>query len=62
MAMYFIEVQLQEEKKLNLVKFVVEGSVRETVAQVQKHPLIPKDITVRGFVIDSTTGELATVV
>jgi len=39
-----------------------EGSVRETVAQVQKHPLIPKDITVRGFVIDSTTGELATVV
>ena len=33
-----------------------EGSVRETVAQVQKHPLIPKDITVRGFVIDSTTG------
>lgn len=40
----------------------LEGSVRETVAQVQKHPLIPKDITVRGFVIDSTTGELATVV
>lgn len=39
-----------------------EGSVRETVTQVQKHPLIPKDITVRGFVIDSTTGELATVV
>ena len=39
-----------------------EGSVRETVAQVQKHPLIPKDITVRGFVIDSTTGELTTVV
>ena len=39
-----------------------EGSVRETVTQVQKHPLIPKDITVRGFVIDSTTGELSTVV
>ena len=40
----------------------LRGFVRETVTQVQKHPLIPKDITVRGFVIDSTTGELATVV
>ena len=39
-----------------------EGSVRETVAQVQKHPLIPKDVTVRGFVIDSTTGKLDSIV
>lgn len=39
-----------------------ERSVRETVEQVKKHPLIPADVTVRGFVIDSTTGELTTVV
>lgn len=39
-----------------------EQSVRETVEQVKKHPLIPSDVAVRGFVIDSTTGELATVV
>ena len=25
---------------------------------IQTHPLIPKDITVRGFIIDSVTGEL----
>jgi carbonic anhydrase len=38
-----------------------ERSVSETVEQVKKHPLIPSDITVRGFVIDSTTGELTAV-
>lgn len=38
-----------------------EGSVHETVEQIRNHPLIPKDITVRGFVIDSTTGELTPV-
>ena len=39
-----------------------ERSVRETVEQVKRHPLIPSDVIVRGFVIDSTTGELTTVV
>ena len=39
-----------------------ESSVRETVSQVRNHPLIPLDITVSGFVIDSTTGELTPVV
>ena len=39
-----------------------EISVRETVEQVKRHPLIPADVLVRGFVIDSTTGELTTVV
>ncbi len=38
-----------------------EGSVRETVHQIQTHPLLPHDITVRGFVIDSTTGKLTAV-
>ena len=35
-----------------------EGSVRKTVATVVNHPLMPKDIVVRGFIIDSVTGEL----
>ena len=38
-----------------------EKSVRETVATIVHHPLMPKDVTVRGFVIDSVTGELAEV-
>ena len=35
-----------------------EGSVRKTVAAVKGHPLVPDDVIVRGFVIDSVTGEL----
>ena len=35
-----------------------ETSVRKTVKNIQTHPLIPKDVTVRGFIIDSVTGEL----
>lgn len=35
-----------------------EASVRKTVAAIVNHPLIPRDITVRGFIIDSVTGEL----
>lgn len=35
-----------------------EASVRKTVAAIVNHPLVPKDIVVRGFIIDSTTGEL----
>ena len=35
-----------------------EVSVRETVSAVRTHPLMPKDVTVRGFVIDSVTGAL----
>lgn len=38
-----------------------ESSVRETVGQIYRHPLIPSDITVRGFVINSVTGELTSV-
>ncbi len=33
-------------------------SVRRTVATIKTHPLIPGDIVVRGFIIDSTTGRL----
>ncbi len=38
-----------------------EISVRETAGQIRRHPLIPSDIIVRGFVIDSVTGELTEV-
>ena len=33
-------------------------SVRRTVATIKTHPLVPRDVTVRGFIIDSTTGAL----
>ena len=38
-----------------------ERSVRETVAAIVNHPLVPKDVTVRGFIIDSATGALTEV-
>lgn len=36
----------------------VDTSVRETVDLLRNHPLIPDDIQVGGFVIDTVTGEL----
>ncbi len=38
-----------------------ERSVRDTVETIVRHPLIPSDVTVRGFIIDSVTGELTEV-
>lgn len=38
-----------------------EKSVRTTVASIVNHPLIPSDVVVRGFIIDSTTGKLTEV-
>ena len=38
-----------------------EKSVRKTVESIVNHPLIPSDITVRGFIIDSATGALTEV-
>ena len=35
-----------------------EAAVVETVDLVRNHPLVPSDITVRGFIIDSVTGLL----
>lgn len=35
-----------------------EESVRETVETIRTHPLIPPDVVVRGFIIDSETGLL----
>ena len=38
-----------------------EASVSRTVSAVRTHPLMPDDVTVRGFVIDSVTGALTEV-
>lgn len=38
-----------------------EEAVRKSVEIVAKHPLMPKDIIVRGFIIDSYTGKLSEV-
>ena len=34
------------------------ASVRKTVDAIKTHPLMPQDIVVRGFIIDSVTGAL----
>ncbi|MCM1483848.1 MAG: carbonic anhydrase [Muribaculaceae bacterium] len=36
-----------------------EAAVMETVDLVRNHPLVPKDVTVGGFIIDSVTGLLS---
>lgn len=36
-----------------------EAAVHETVDLVRNHPLVPHDVTVRGFIIDSVTGALS---
>ena len=38
-----------------------EASVRNTVDIIKNHPLVPGDVVVRGFIIDSTTGALTKV-
>lgn len=35
-----------------------EDSVKHAVDMLQNHPLMPKDITIRGFLMDSVTGAL----
>ena len=37
-------------------------SVRKTVETIKTHPLMPRDIIVRGFIIDSVTGALEEIV
>ena len=37
-------------------------SVRKTVETIKTHPLVPKDIVVRGFIINSETGELEEII
>ncbi len=35
-----------------------EESVKKTVVTVRNHPLMPRDVITRGFIIDSVTGKL----
>lgn len=39
----------------------VEQPVEDTVYALQNHPLMPKDVTIRGFIMNSETGELKAV-
>ncbi len=39
----------------------VEQSVRDTVEALETHPLMPKDIRISGYIMDSETGELSCV-
>ncbi|MDO4632475.1 MAG: carbonic anhydrase [Eubacteriales bacterium] len=45
------------EKWLSGFNTIME-SVEDTVILLKEHPLIPKDVTIRGFVMDTVTGEL----
>ena len=38
-----------------------QASVRVTVSTIVHHPLMPKDVTVRGFIMETVTGELTEV-
>lgn len=64
-----------KEEQINMMKYCgidfdawlsgfdnVETSVSETVSIIKNHPLIPKDISVRGFVMDSVTGALEEII
>lgn len=37
----------------------VGKSVQETVTFLKEHPLFPADITIKGFIVDTATGELS---
>ncbi|RGD74544.1 beta-class carbonic anhydrase [Anaerofustis stercorihominis] len=63
-----------EEEKINFIRHCgidfdswlagfdcVEESVKESTEMLRTHPLIPKDIVIRGFIMDSVTGELSEV-
>lgn len=40
----------------------VEESVKESVNALNNHPLIPKDVSIHGLIIDPYTGKLEVVV
>ena len=39
----------------------VQQSVEDTVYALKNHPLMPKDISIRGFIMNSETGALLAV-
>ncbi|WP_283610669.1 beta-class carbonic anhydrase [Faecalispora anaeroviscerum] len=40
----------------------LDRSIQQSVEQIRRHPLVPKEIMVYGFIIDSVTGELTKVI
>ena len=40
----------------------VEESIKESVAMIKSHPLIPKDIKVHGLIMSSETGEIEIII
>lgn len=56
-------ITLMEHCGINLREWLhgfeeTDAAVAETVDLVKNHPLMPADITVRGYILDSATGEL----
>ncbi|MGO5051086.1 beta-class carbonic anhydrase [Lachnospiraceae bacterium LCP25S3_G4] len=56
-------IELIEKSGIDLEKWLggfdsAEESVKSTVESLKEHPLMPKDIVIRGFMMDSVTGEL----
>lgn len=56
-------ITLMEHCGINLREWLhgfeeTDAAVAETVDLVRNHPLMPADITVRGYILDSVTGEL----
>ena len=40
---------------------VEDSGIKRLVLNLKQHPLMPQDITVRGFIMDSVTGALSAV-
>lgn len=56
-------IRLMEHCGINLKDWLhgfeeTDAAVEETVDLIKNHPLMPDDITVRGYIMDSVTGEL----
>lgn len=57
------KISLMEHCGIDLKKWLhgfddVEKAIKETVDLIANHPLMPKGITIGGYIIDSLTGEL----
>ena len=55
---YYVAKYRRAVTRRNLQNAFPEKSVKETVEAIVNHPLIPKDIRVHGFIIDSHSGKL----
>ena len=56
-------ITLMEHCGINLKEWLhcfeeTDAAVAETVDLIKNHPLMPQDVTVRGYIMDSVTGEL----